>query len=357
MTQGAFYPEASGGAGLSDVALFRCLGAQGWRIEILCAFFPRESWLRAAAVAELSRRELDYRVLEDCEPGFPCRRVVAPGNGAGAWLSYLDRCLDELCPDAVLGGPDPGCRLLGRALERGFPTFFMAHNLAPVVLGLPFPVGLHVIASAPITARHLAPLARGEVGVVLPLIEADRYRVTRRSSDHVTFVNPIPEKGLGIAVEVARRLPDERFLFVEGGWPGVQKDATRLAAARALPNVELWPYQSDMRDVYAVTDILLMPSQLTESFGRVVIEAQVNGIPVVAADAGGLPFTVGEGGILIGPRDDVDAYVAALRSIRSDPALRARLSRAALENSCRPELKPARQVRAFVDFVEAQLGT
>jgi glycosyltransferase involved in cell wall biosynthesis len=168
-------------------------------------------------------------------------------------------------------------------------------------------------------------------------------------------VNPIPEKGLGIAVEVARLLTDEHFLFVEGGWPDVQNDATLLSEARALPNVELWPYQSDMREVYAVTDILLMPSQLTESFGRVVIEAQVNGIPVVAADAGGLPFTVGEGGLLIGPRDDVDAYVVALRSIRSDPDLRARLSRAALENSCRPEFKPARQVRAFVDFVEARL--
>lgn len=365
VTQGSFYPEARGGAGLSDVALFRCLSARGWQIEILCAFVPRESWVRVAAVAELSRRQLDCRVLEDCEPGFRCRRVVARGNGAEAWLSCLDRYLDELRPDAVLGGPDPGCRLLGRALERGFPSFFMAHNLAPVVLGLPFPVGLHVIANAPFTARHLAPLARGDVGVVLPLIEADRYRVARRSPGYVTFVNPIPEKGLAIAVEVARLLPDERFLFVEGGWSGDQTDATGLAAACALPNVELSPYQSDMREVYAVTDILLVPSAgrtdfergFIESFARVVVEAQVSGIPVVAADAGGLPFTVGEGGIVIDPRDDVDAYVTALRSIRSDPDLRAHLSRAALENSCRPEFNPERQVSAFVDFIEARLGT
>ena len=355
VTRGAFYPEASGGAELSDLALFRRLCARGWRIEVLCAFAPRESWLRAAAVADLSRLDLDSRVLEDCKPGFPCRRVAARGDGIEAWLGCLERCLDELRPDAVLGGPDPACPLLGRALERGLPAFFMAHSLAPIVRGLPLPAGLNVIASAPVTARHLAPLARGDVGVVLPLLEPDRYRVARRSPGHVTFVNPIPEKGLGVAVEVARLLPEERFLFVEGGWSGVENDEALLAAARALPNVELWPHQSDMRKVYAVTDILLVPSQLNESFGRVIVEAQVNGIPVVAADAGGLPFTIGEGGLLVAPRNDVDAYADALRRIRSDPDLRARLSRAALENSRRPEFEPGRQVRAFVDFVEARL--
>lgn len=45
--------------------------------------------------------------------------------------------------------------------------------------------------------------------------------------------------------------------------------------------------------------ILPIPSQWEEAFGRVAIEAMVNGIPVIASNVAGLRDSVGEGGILI----------------------------------------------------------
>ncbi|MBP5621559.1 MAG: glycosyltransferase, partial [Thermoguttaceae bacterium] len=44
---------------------------------------------------------------------------------------------------------------------------------------------------------------------------------------------------------------------------------------------------SDPRDFYAVTKLLIAPSLVEETFGRVV-EAAMNGVPVIASDRGAL---------------------------------------------------------------------
>ena len=54
-------------------------------------------------------------------------------------------------------------------------------------------------------------------------------------------------------------------------------------------------------DVLAVPSVP-MPGWL-EQFGRVVVEAQASGIPVVASASGALPDVVGEAGLLVPPRD------------------------------------------------------
>jgi len=38
----------------------------------------------------------------------------------------------------------------------------------------------------------------------------------KRKRQYITFINPIPQKGLDVAIEIARCLPQERFLFVKG---------------------------------------------------------------------------------------------------------------------------------------------
>jgi glycosyltransferase involved in cell wall biosynthesis len=52
-------------------------------------------------------------------------------------------------------------------------------------------------------------------------------------------------------------------------------------------------------DFFALTRILLVPSTVAESFGRVAAEAMVNGIPPIVSNRGGLPQTVGGGGIVL----------------------------------------------------------
>jgi glycosyltransferase involved in cell wall biosynthesis len=84
---------------------------------------------------------------------------------------------------------------------------------------------------------------------------------------------------------------------------------------------------------YAAADLLVLASR-AETYGMVVTEGLARGLPVVAADVGGLADALGHGadgirpGLLV-PAEDPAAFGAALRTWLSDAELRRRLRRAA----------------------------
>jgi glycosyltransferase involved in cell wall biosynthesis len=92
---------------------------------------------------------------------------------------------------------------------------------------------------------------------------------------------------------------------------------------------------ADLDRSYAAADLLVLASR-AETYGIVVIEALARGLPVVAADVGGLTEALGHGadgirpGLLV-PPDDPGALGAALRDWLGDAELRGRLRRAACE--------------------------
>lgn len=92
---------------------------------------------------------------------------------------------------------------------------------------------------------------------------------------------------------------------------------------------------TDLDFAYEAADVLLVASR-AETYGMVVTEALARGIPVIATAVGGVPGALGYGsggqrpGLLI-PADDADAMAAALRGWLTDPLLRRRLRKAALQ--------------------------
>ncbi len=92
---------------------------------------------------------------------------------------------------------------------------------------------------------------------------------------------------------------------------------------------------ADLATAYAATDVLVLPSR-AESYGMVVTEALARGLPVVAAEVGGVPEALGHGaggtrpGVLVPPGDPA-ALGSALRAWLGDGELRRRLRRAARE--------------------------
>jgi glycosyltransferase involved in cell wall biosynthesis len=90
------------------------------------------------------------------------------------------------------------------------------------------------------------------------------------------------------------------------------------------------PWQQ-LAEWYRRATVFVMPSRY-ETFGISVIEAMAFGVPVVAANVGGLPEIVEDGvtGILV-PAKDPDAMAEAVIHLLRDPALRRRLGRAARE--------------------------
>jgi glycosyltransferase involved in cell wall biosynthesis len=92
---------------------------------------------------------------------------------------------------------------------------------------------------------------------------------------------------------------------------------------------------ADLARSYGAADVLVLPSR-SETYGMVVTEALARGLPVVAAEVGGVPEALGHGvdgtrpGLLV-PPDDAAALRDALRAWLEDDDLRRRLRRAARE--------------------------
>jgi glycosyltransferase involved in cell wall biosynthesis len=81
-------------------------------------------------------------------------------------------------------------------------------------------------------------------------------------------------------------------------------------------------------DILAATDVLALPSR-TDSFGIVFLDAWANGVPVIGANAGGIPGVVTDGvdGLLV-PFGDVPALATFLRRLLDDRSLRHRMGEA-----------------------------
>lgn len=126
-------------------------------------------------------------------------------------------------------------------------------------------------------------------------------RVAARRERWVTLVNPDPAKGglffINLAAQMAALAPGLRFRAVESRW-GRADWAARGVAAADLDRIDWHPATDDMARVYDEAALLLVPSLGFEASGRVVAEALLAGVPVLAMRTGGIPEQLGDGGFL-----------------------------------------------------------
>jgi len=182
-----------------------------------------------------------------------------------------------------------------------------------------------------------------ETMMVRPPVFAEDYKA-RRPGDHITLINCNPDKGGEVLRDLAKRMPDTRFLAVRGSY-GEQVDYSGLSNVEVLDHVS----GHDMRErVYARTKVLLMPSSY-ESWGRVGVEAMASGIPVVAHPTPGLCESLGEAGIFV-DRNDLDGYEATLRKLLTRTEYGLASKRAKTRSA---ELNPSAELAAWCDAVEA----
>lgn len=195
-----------------------------------------------------------------------------------------------------------------------------------------FPEGIRFLANSKFISRAIAKHTGIVPDVVPPLINTRRY-FTDIKRRFVTFINPVKVKGIELAFEIAKLCPEIHFQFVEG-WP-LNENAFAILKDEIsrYQNITLRRTVLDMRAIYRQTGILLVPSMCEEGFGRVVIEAQISGIPVLASNKGGLPEAVGDGGILLEPDAEPNIWAVALRSLWHNDNRWYHLSNSARQNA------------------------
>lgn len=136
-------------------------------------------------------------------------------------------------------------------------------------------------------------------------------------------------KGQNVLVDALARLPRERRDLIEVRIVGSSFDndeAREQALRRQVADeglghiVSFEPFQDDTVPLYQWADILVAPSRLPETLGRVAIEAASHARPTLASSIGGLPEVVTDGvtGWLV-PPDDAAGLASALARILDDP--------------------------------------
>lgn len=172
--------------------------------------------------------------------------------------------------------------------------------------------------------KHITPwpsqIIRTET--IRPIMHRNQIEITEPfQGDCITLINANENKGVRQFIELARRMPNRKFLGVRPYY-GDMRTALPLGG-----NIEWIPFSDDVRTILRRTRILLVPS-FYESFGRVAVEAMINGIPVLySKSAKKSPY---EGGSIEGmsswikdaavqcDRDNPDEWVAAIESLDNE---------------------------------------
>lgn len=338
------YPYFLGGAARCAHRLLLAL-AQEQGVECLAvgsADYAVSDWAapQPGDFAALGVERVQSDGVLDC--GYPVQVLT---GFPGALVELMDR----FRPEVVWSQLEGAQTVLALARAKGITGLLYVHDAEddPALLREIAAGGCHVVCSSSFLAAKVESVIGRPAHVLYPASDWC-FDTAGSAAGFVTLVNAHPVKGLDTFLELARRLPQQQFLLQES-W---QLDDAALAKLQprlaALPNVHFQRRVSDMRVVYAQTRVLLAPSVWEEGFGMVAVEAQSCGIPVIASARGGLPESVGTGGVLVRDFRNVDAWVKALRGLIDDEALSQQMSASALAHARREAFNVAHSARRFL---------
>ena len=261
-------------------------------------------------------------------------------------LEFFRKFLDAYRPDVMLtyGGDPITAGMIAEAKQRGIPVVFALHNFA--YTGSRFFANVdYCLVASEFARRHYRDHVGLDCRALSYPVDWDRVRVENRNPRFVTFVNPCLDKGVypfaRIAHELGWRRPDIPLLVVESRGTKETLGACGLDLA-AAGNLQIMSHTTDPRRFWGLTKIALLPSLWWENQPLVAIEAMINGIPVVGSNRGGIPETVGDGGLIlplperltpltriVPEAEEVEPWVEAIIRLWDDQALYAERSQLA----------------------------
>ena len=314
-------PARPSGGNIFDRRVCRGLAASGWAVYVheVRGSWPRPDGVSSAALAEAVSRIPDGAVvLVDGLVASPAPEVLVPAADRLRLVVLVHMPLGQGTPD-------------DRAREREGAVLSAAAS---------------VVTTSAWTRRvllELYSLPADRVHVAGPGADAaDLAPGTATAGALLSVAAVIPGKGHDVLLDALAMLDGLRWhclcvgslqrdpLFAEGLRRRVLDGGMDGRVRFSGPQTG-----ADLARSYGAADVLVLPSR-AETYGMVVTEALARGLPVVAADVGGVPEALGRGadgtrpGLLV-PPDDPAALRDALRAWLEDVGLRRRLRRAARE--------------------------
>ena len=338
-----FRPEVNGVTTVLSV-LHRGLAARGHEVLVVAPEYPpgaapEPSVLRRPSVA--------------C-PGYPAVRLSWPGRAVGRVLAAFQPELLHVITEGPLGWE--GRRF---ALAAGIPLFTSFHTdfpryaerylggwaVAPARRYLRCFHAPAVLTQTPSaeTCGELRALGVPRAVVWGRGVDSQLFNPARRSRERrarlgvngtgvvVLHVGRLarekdPDTLIGALSSVRDRLGDEARFVVAGEGPAGAEVRQRLPFAKHLGFIDR---NTVLPDLYADADIFVFPSP-TETCGLVALEAMAAGLPVVAADRGGVLENLRHGiNGLLAPAGDARGFAGAIVRLAEDPAQRSAMSQAA----------------------------
>ena len=317
-------PARPSGGNAYDRQVCRGLAALGWAVHEhgVPGAWPRPGAAGRAALARVVGRIPDGAVvLLDGLIASAAPAALVPQAGRLAQVVLVHMPLGHRPPDDEAGAV--------RARERDVLAAAAA-----------------VVTTSAWARRRLAELyalPSDRVHVAEPGVDAAGLAPGTAAGDELLCVAAVtPDKGHDVLLEALATATDLSWrcacvgsldrdpAFADGVRRATRKqgldDRVRFPGPRTGPELDR---------AYAAADLLVLASH-AETYGMVVTEALARGLPVLAAEVGGVTEALGHGqdgtrpGLLVAPGDPA-ALGAALRAWLGDAALRGRLRRAARE--------------------------
>jgi glycosyltransferase involved in cell wall biosynthesis len=300
LAHNSLYYPSFGGGDKSNRLLMEALARRGHQVRVIARVEKFGPQAHTHLISELASRNVATHELPHHGLRFDLNGVDIRVLTRDPMLrAFFESQVKDFDPDVIVTSTDdPGQLLLQSALH--------AHRarvvyLIRAIIGLPFGPDTPFANAAKTAAirradgivavsGNVAEYARtfGKMNaehVPISLLDpGEPPCVGRFDNQYVTMVNPCAVKGISIFTGLAERFPEVEFACVPT-WGTTAEDERSL---RKHPNITILPAADDIHDIMLQTRIALVPSLWAEARSRVILEAMVRGIPVLASDVGGL---------------------------------------------------------------------